>query len=619
MPRRLALLVATYSYEDEELQQLTAPGHDAEGLAEALRDPEIAGFDVTVKLNEPCHVVGQAIGEFFHKRRRDDLTLLYFTGHGLKDDQGRLYLAMTDTRHDQLLFTGLSTNQINEAMEASSSRQQLLILDCCYSGAYPADRIPKADTKAHSLTRFEGAGRVILTASDSIQYAFQGGQVTGEGSGSVFTRYLVEGLTTGEADLDGDGNIALDELYAYAYDHVVAAEPRQHPQMLEHVEGRIVLAHNVHWSLPDHIRHAVQSPFKEQRLAALEELKHLHVVGNDRVRTEVVNQTRALAADDSKTVSLAASELLTTLEGDGVKSQTEKVAAEEQARRQAEAERARRAEERRAQQEAEVARARESEATRQREAEAEQARAREAEEAAVRQRAAEAAEAARQRAAQEAAARQAAAAEEARRRQAESQGTSSPGGGGTTPSEDEKPSFWRTAPGILTVVGVLVAAGAGLAVLLTQTGSDSPPAPFASAGMYEMAQHLFNADDCDPVESSSGGAPLAWDLDPRPDHIVRCELSDGSFTGVFMCNDNGDVDAIRNAYLSKAISGTEQDVSEPPAGWDSTIDGVQTSFKHEDGGSRVYWDSPERGCAAELQNESNDVGATVQYWTTGLT
>ncbi|HKE70794.1 MAG TPA: caspase family protein, partial [Nocardioidaceae bacterium] len=138
MPRRLALLVATYSYEDEELQQLTAPGHDAEELADVLGDPEIAGFDVTVKLNEPHHVVGQAIGEFYHQRRRDDLTLLYFTGHGLKDDQGRLYMAMTDTRHDQLLFTGLSASQVNEAMESSASRQNLLILDCCYSGAFPA-------------------------------------------------------------------------------------------------------------------------------------------------------------------------------------------------------------------------------------------------------------------------------------------------------------------------------------------------------------------------------------------------------------------------------------------------------------------------------------------------
>lgn len=629
MPRRLALLVATYRYQDQELQQLTAPGEDAEDLAEALRNPEIARFDeVTVKLNEPHHVVGQAIGEFFHKRRRDDLTLLYFTGHGLKDEQGRLYLAMTDTRHDQLLFTGLSASQINEAMEASSSRQQLLILDCCYSGAYPGDRVPKADTKAHSLSRFEGTGRVILTASDAIQYAFQGDQVTGEGSGSVFTRFLVEGLTTGEADLDGDGNIALDELYAYAYDHVIAEEPRQHPQMLEHVEGRIVLAQNINWALPDHIRHAVESPFKEQRLAALEELKHLHVVGNDRVRTEVVNQTRTLAEDDSKSVSIAAAELLATLEAGAVESQIEKVEAEAEARRQAEAERARRAEEDRARREAEAEEQarREAEAERvRRAAEEEQARRdseerirREAEEQARR----EAAEKEnRQREAEAERARLAAEEEQARRRAKTSDGTSPPGWDGITQDEDEKPGFWRTLPGILTVVAVLVAAGGGLAIALNQMGalgSDEPPAPFVSTGMFEMAQNLFDPDECSEV-TSADRAPLAWnELEPRPDELVRCDTPDGLYSTIFMCNDTEDVDYIRDKYFSKAIDGTMEDVEEPPAGWDENVDGAQVSFEHVDSGqARVYWDSPMRRCAAELQSSSATVSETVDFWATG--
>jgi uncharacterized caspase-like protein len=142
-PRRVALLVATDRYQDTGLRQLAAPGNDAEALAEVLRDPAIADFDVTTLINEPNHVVGEAIGEFCYNRRRDDLTLLYFTGHGLKDGQGRLYLAMTDTKRDRLLFTGLSAQQIGEAMDSCSSRQMVLVLDCCYSGAFPAVGSPK--------------------------------------------------------------------------------------------------------------------------------------------------------------------------------------------------------------------------------------------------------------------------------------------------------------------------------------------------------------------------------------------------------------------------------------------------------------------------------------------
>src|SRR5919198_4607951 len=143
MGRRLALLIATYRYQDTGLRQLTTPAHDAEALAAVLRDPAIAGFDVTMLINEPHHRIGAAIGDFYRDRRRDDLTLLYFTGHGLKDDEGRLHLAMTNTLRDNLLFTGLSAEQIDRAMERCASRQKVLILDCCYSGAFPTGRLTK--------------------------------------------------------------------------------------------------------------------------------------------------------------------------------------------------------------------------------------------------------------------------------------------------------------------------------------------------------------------------------------------------------------------------------------------------------------------------------------------
>src|SRR4051794_16521869 len=173
------MLVATYGYADEGLRRLTAPAHDAEALADVLRDPTIAGFDVTVLINEPTHVVGEAIADFYGDCRRNDLTLLYFSGHGLKDDNGRLYLAMANTRRDALLFTGLSAVQINEAMEACVSRRKLLILDCCYSGAFPAGVTAKADGTVHALERFQGKGRAVLTASDATQYSFEGENLEG--------------------------------------------------------------------------------------------------------------------------------------------------------------------------------------------------------------------------------------------------------------------------------------------------------------------------------------------------------------------------------------------------------------------------------------------------------
>ncbi|MGH3874180.1 MAG: caspase, EACC1-associated type [Pseudonocardiaceae bacterium] len=313
MGRRLALLIATYEYHDAGLRRLTAPAHDAESLAAVLEDKDIGRFEVTKLINAPHHRVGEAIGEFYRDRRRDDLTLLYFSGHGVKDNDGRLYLAMANTRRDSLLFTALSAEQIDQAMSDCPSHRQVLILDCCYSGAFPAGRLAKADTDVHALERFQGRGRTVLTASDATQYSFEGNQLHGEATQSVFTRYLVAGLHDGSADLDSDGDITLDELYSYVYDRVVAELPQQRPKKQDNVEGRTTIARNINWTLPAYLRNAISSPLATDRLGALDGLNHHYRTGNDVVRACVRDEIQRLTDDDSRMVSTAAVERLQSI------------------------------------------------------------------------------------------------------------------------------------------------------------------------------------------------------------------------------------------------------------------------------------------------------------------
>jgi hypothetical protein len=325
MARRLALLIATYEYRDPGLRHLRAPEHDAQALADVLADPAVAGFHVSVLLNRPHWQVGEAISAFYRDRRRDDLTLLYFTGHGLKDDNGRLYLAMSNTLRDSLLFTGLSTEQIDEAMAGCVSRQKILILDCCYSGAYPAGQLTKGDDDVHTLERFQGRSRTVLTASDSTQYSFEGDRPQGEPPRSVFTQHLVAGLRDGSADLDGDGLITMDELYSYVHDRVVAEMPQQRPKRLDNVEGRTVIATNVNWTLPSYLRNAIDSPIAKDRLGVLDGLAHLYRIGSDTARETVCGELQHLAEDDSKQVSAAAVARLGELESPAEKSSAAEV------------------------------------------------------------------------------------------------------------------------------------------------------------------------------------------------------------------------------------------------------------------------------------------------------
>ncbi len=226
-----------------------------------------------------------------------------------RDEEGLLYLAMSNSRRDSLLFTALSAEQIDRAIEGCVSRQKVLILDCCYSGAFGA-RGTKGDTSVQALERFQGRGRTVLTASDATQYSFEGDQAHGHAAQSVFTRYLVEGLRDGSADLDGDGDITLDELYSYVHDRVVEEMPQQRPKRQDNVEGRTVIASNINWTLPGYLRNAVASPLANDRLGALDGLAHLHRIGNERVRATVVEELRRLTEDDSRVVSGSASERL---------------------------------------------------------------------------------------------------------------------------------------------------------------------------------------------------------------------------------------------------------------------------------------------------------------------
>ncbi|WP_328325967.1 caspase family protein [Kribbella sp. NBC_00382] len=305
MVRRLALLIATYEYEDTGLRRLTTPAHDAEALARVLEDREIAGFEVRTLVNASRDAVGEAIAEFYAGSRRDDLTLLYFTGHGLKDDNGRLHLAMSNTKRNSLRFTALAAHLIDEAMSESPSRQKILILDCCYSGSYETQQFAKSDSAVH-LETLGGRGRTVLTASDSTQYAFEGSTIHGEAAQSVFTRHLVEGLRDGTADIDGDGDITVDELYSYVYDRVTAEQPNQRPKKLDQVEGRTVIAANVHWTLPAHLTAALENPLPRAREAAVGGLAELRRSGNELVRRTATRRLEELVDDDSRSVSAAA-------------------------------------------------------------------------------------------------------------------------------------------------------------------------------------------------------------------------------------------------------------------------------------------------------------------------
>jgi len=246
---KFALIIANTEYSDPGLAQLTSPGMDAREFGRVLDSPELGGFnDVIILFNESSARVGETIDYFFSGRKSDDLLLLYFSGHGVRDEFGALYLAVRNTNRERLRSTAIKSDFIREAMDQSRSRRQILILDCCNSGAFAQGTKAEIGGSIGTAQAFEGTGygRIVLTASDSTQFAWEGDKVIGQDiTNSLFTHFLVKGIE-GEADRNGDGKITVDELYDFAYERVVEQTPKQTPGKWSYKQqGDILLRENL--------------------------------------------------------------------------------------------------------------------------------------------------------------------------------------------------------------------------------------------------------------------------------------------------------------------------------------------------------------------------------------
>jgi len=246
VPDRVALIVATAHYEDAKFAKLRAPSEDVAALKSVLADPDIGNFQVTVLFDENSQTIRESVEKFFQDRGRDDLLVLYFSGHGIKDRSGRLYLAAANTQIDLLASTGVASTFINEQIERSRSRRIALLLDCCYSGAFSKGFAARSSQISAGVSEeLSGHGRVLITASDALQYAYENDEfVQTVAQPALFTGAVVEGLRSGEADKERIGQISADDLYEYVYDRVVVQNPDQTPEINSRVQGRLYLAAN---------------------------------------------------------------------------------------------------------------------------------------------------------------------------------------------------------------------------------------------------------------------------------------------------------------------------------------------------------------------------------------
>ena len=229
---KVALLVGVSEYE-VGLNPLPAAVKDVVALERILKDSEMGDFDEVKTLTNPDPQTMQyEVETLFSGRSKDDFVLLFFSGHGIKDDSNNLYFATRITKKsakgDLIRSTAVPARFVHEVMNNSRAKRQAIILDCCFSGAFDPSLQSKDDGSIDLKGQLGAEGRVVLTSSSSTQYSFeqQGSDL------SLYTRYLIEGIETGAGDRDEDGKISVRELHDYATSKVQETAPSMTPKLI---------------------------------------------------------------------------------------------------------------------------------------------------------------------------------------------------------------------------------------------------------------------------------------------------------------------------------------------------------------------------------------------------
>lgn len=142
---------------------------------------------------------------------KNDSILVYFSGHGFRDADGKMYLAPLDVDPENPAPSGIPITWLREQIAACPAGFKLLVIDACHAGSEKGDD-DRPGVAAKDLGQaFADLEKVVTIASST---ADQKSQIWEDKQQSLFSYWLNQGLK-GHADRDGDGAVDIDELYKF--------------------------------------------------------------------------------------------------------------------------------------------------------------------------------------------------------------------------------------------------------------------------------------------------------------------------------------------------------------------------------------------------------------------
>lgn len=193
------------------------------------------------------------IKDFLMKSGVDDEVIIFIAGHGLLNKNYDYYFATSDIDFKNPEARGVTFAEIESILDGIPARQKILFMDTCHSGEVDREEIKeikKKKTESGEVTfrdigesEYEsnnesikklgiknttsllqemftdlrkGSGAIVIASSGGMEFAWEGGAF----KNGLFTHCLIEGLKTGDADLNHNGEITISELKEYVADKV---------------------------------------------------------------------------------------------------------------------------------------------------------------------------------------------------------------------------------------------------------------------------------------------------------------------------------------------------------------------------------------------------------------